>query len=294
MKRFILSSLAALALLGTPQVWAWNYNQGDLLLVFRNGAQNVEFDIGSVSNLLGHTNGYTTTITGWNPTLVTSTFGSFSGLYVALIATTGTTNYLSGVEPNTTAYNISSGGAQTLSSVIGGVGSKPLYPLAIPTASTNAYSIDVTGQYKRSSYDYVVSSGLYNGIPQLGGSAQFVVQRSIPGSLDFWEVDATSVYPNSPPDKLIGTLTITAGGVLTFTAGPRATTIQTVARTGSVSAIQFPTVVGSTYSVSFTNKLGAARANWPVDSTTLVGDGRADTLYHTNSGNVEFYSIQTQ
>ena len=296
MKRLILSSLAALALLGTPQARAWNYNQGDLFLIFRDagGSQDVEFDIGSVTNLLGHTNGYTTTITGWDPTLVTGTFGSFSGLNVALIASIAPTNYLSGAEPDTTAYNVGSGGAGLLTSDIVGVGTKPLYPSPIPTASTNAYSISTSGAYKRASYDYVVTSGSENNVPQWGGNAQFTVEQSIPGYLDFWEVDQTSVYPNSPPDKLLGTLNITASGVLTFTAGPRATTVQAVAHTGNVSTIQFPTVVGNTYSISYTNRLGAAITNWPVDSTTLVGNGSIDTLYHTNSGPVEFYSIRTQ
>ena len=41
MKRFILTPLAALALLATPALAAWNYNPGDLLLVFRNGSQDV-------------------------------------------------------------------------------------------------------------------------------------------------------------------------------------------------------------------------------------------------------------
>jgi hypothetical protein len=294
MKRLILSSLAALALLATPQVRAWNYNQGDLLLVFRNGSQDVEFDIGSVTNLLGHTNGYTTTITGWDPNLVNTTFGGFSGLEVALIATSGTTNWLSGAEPDTTAYNISSQAAQSLNSLIAGVGSKPIIPLAIPTAETNAYSIDVTGQYKRSSYDYVVSGGQYNGIPQLGGHAQFTVEQSIPGLLDFWSVSSTTVYPNSPPDKLLGTFNITAGGVLTCTAGPRAATVLNVTHASGVSAIQFSTTVGNIYSVSYTNVLGGAKTTWPVDATTLTGDGRADTLYHTNSSAAEFYTIQTQ
>src|ERR1700761_7611453 len=123
MKSFILRTLAALALLATPAARAWNYNAGDLLLVFRNGSQDVEFDIGSVTNYLGHTNGYTATVKGWDPGLVTATFGSFSGLSVALLATSGGTNWLSGAEPNYTAYNISAQAAQTLGNIISGVGS---------------------------------------------------------------------------------------------------------------------------------------------------------------------------
>ena len=59
MKRIILTTLAALALLASPQARAWTYSDGDVLLIFRNGSQDVEFDLGSVTNYLGKTNGYT-------------------------------------------------------------------------------------------------------------------------------------------------------------------------------------------------------------------------------------------
>jgi hypothetical protein len=110
MKRIILTSLAALTLLATPQVRAWTYNDGDLLLVFRaSGHKDIEFDLGSVTNILGKTNGYTTAITGWDASLVTGEFGSgLTGVKVVLLATGGATNWLTSVEPNTTAYNVSS------------------------------------------------------------------------------------------------------------------------------------------------------------------------------------------
>ena len=294
MKYFLLAILAALGLLATPQARAWTYTQGDTLLIFRNGAQDVEFDIGNVTNFLGHTNGYTTTVTGWNSNLVNNTFTSFTNASFAILASVGTSNWLSGAEPDTAAYNISTQAVQTLNSIITGVGSKPYIPLATPTAGTNAYSIDVTGQYKRSSYDYVVSGGTYNGIPYFDGSSVFAVEQTIPGYLDFWAISPTGVYPNSPPDKLVGTFAISTTGLLTFTAGPRSPAVSNVAHASNVSAIQFATTVGNTYSIAYTNKLGAAISQWPIDPTTLVGDGRTDTLYHTNSGSVEFYNVQAQ
>ena len=294
MKRFILTLLAAITLLAAPQVRAWTYADGDLLLIFRKSSQDIEFDLGSVTNFLGKTNGYTTTVTGWDPTLVTSTFGSFTGVKVVLIATGGSTNWLSSAEPNTTAYNISSQEASALHGVINGVGTKTLYPIAIPTAETNAYSIDAGGQYAASSYDYVVSGGTKNGIAKLGGNAPFTVEQAVPGFLDFWSVAPTTVYPNSPPDHLVGTFTINASGVLTFVAGPRASTFYSVNHAGTTSTVQFTTTVGNTYSLAYTNTLGGAVATWPVDATTVVGDGRIDTINHTSSAGAEFYKIKTQ
>ena len=294
MKSIILTTLAALTLLTTPQARAWTYNDGDVLLVFRQGSQNVEFDLGSVTNFLGKTNGYTKTVTGWDLSLVTSTFGSLTGVKVVLLAAGDPTNWLSSAEPNTTAYNISASDADTLHGVISAVGTRPLYPIAIPTAGANSYSIDTGGQYAGSSYDYTVSGGHFSGIAKLGGNAPFTVEQSIPGTLDFWSIKSTDIYPNSPPDQLIGTFTISAGGVLTFVAGPRASNITSVSRSSGVSTVKFTTTVGNTYSVAYTNKLGGAVATWPVDATTLVGNGKVNAINHTSSSNAEFYRVTAQ
>ena len=294
MKSIILTTLAALTLLTTPQARAWTYNDGDVLLVFRRGSQDVEFDLGSVTNFLGKTNGYTTTVTGWDLSLVTGTFGSLTGVKFVLLAAGDPTNWLSSAEPNTTAYNISASAADTLYGVISAVGTRPLYPIAIPTAGANSYSIDTGGQYAGSSYDSIVSGGHFSGIAKLGGNAPFTVEQSIPGLLDFWAITSTDVYPNSPPDQLIGTFTISAGGVLTFVAGPRPSTIIGVNHSGNISTVQFTTTVGNTYSVVYTNQLGGAAATWPVDATTLVGDGKINAINHTSSGGAEFYRVNAQ
>jgi hypothetical protein len=294
MKKIIQLTLAALALLATPLARAWTYNDGDVLLVFRNGSQDVEFDLGSITNFLGKTNGYTATVSGWNSSLVTSTFGSLTGAKVVVLASAGGTNWLSSAEPNTTAYNISSSDADSLHSIVSAVGTRPLYPIAIPTSGANSYSIDVGGQYASSSYDSIVSGGHFSGISKLGGNAPFAVEQSVPGFLDFWQIQSTTIYPNSPPDTLLGTFYITSGGTLTFVAGPRASNITGVSRSGNVSTVQFTTTVGNTYSVAYTNQLGGTAA-WPVDATTLVGNGKVNFLAHTNSGTTaEFYRVSAQ
>jgi hypothetical protein len=306
MKKIILSTLAALALQSTPLARAWTYNDGDLLLVFRaSGHNNIEYDLGSVTNLLGQTNGYTTTITGWDTSLVTAEFGpDLTGVEVILLATTSSTDanptaWLTSAEPNTTAYNVSlSEWASYLHGTISAIGNKPISPFNVPAAvanPTNAYVINPFGQYGGASYDYIVSGGTFNSIPTLGGHAPFTVQQAASGFLDFWAIQPTSIYPNSPPDTLIGTFTITANGVLTFVAGPRSSTITGVSRSGNVSAIQFTTTVGNTYSVAYTNQLGAATATWPVDVNTLIGDGKVNTINHTNNyDSAEFYRVIAQ
>jgi hypothetical protein len=297
MKRIILTSLAALTLLATPQVQAWTYNDGDLLLVFRaSGHKDIEFDLGSVTNLLGNTNGYITAITGWDTSLVTGEFGTdLTGVKVVLLATGAGTNWLTSVEPNTTAYNVSSQGADILHGVISAIGTKPLYPIKIPVAGANAYAIDPGGQYAASSYDTVVKGGgNASGIPKLGGNAPFTVEQTIPGFLDFWQVESTTIYPNSPPDQLIGTFTIDTNDVLTFVAGPRPSNITSASRSGGVSTVQFTTTVGNAYSLSYTSALGSPVSTWPVDGTVLIGNGKINTINRTNDAVAEFYRVNTQ
>src|ERR1700722_11469911 len=96
MKKIILLTIALLALEAAPLARAWSYNDGDLLLIFREASHNdVEFDLGNINtvNMLGHTNGFTTTVTGWNAGLVTSTFGSdLTGVSIILAAATSQAN----------------------------------------------------------------------------------------------------------------------------------------------------------------------------------------------------------
>lgn len=309
MKKIILPIVALLTLLAAPLARAWSYSDGDLLLVFREtGNYDVEYDLGSVSNLLGHTNGYTTTITGWNSSLVTSQYGAnLTGVEVVLAAVTSVTNatptaWVSSTDPNIYAYNVGSAAwTANLHGTINALGNKPIDPFEVPAAGvtpTNAYSIyPFSSQYGGASYDYIVSGGNFESIPTWAGKAPFStvpVEQTIPGSFDFWAIQPTSVYPNSPPDQLIGTFTINSSGTLTFVSGPRPSTITGVSHSGNVSAIQFTTTVGNHYSVAYTNQLGGAGA-WPVDVNTVIGNGSIDTINHTNnSQSVEFYRINTQ
>ena len=299
MKRIIMLTLAALTLLNAPLARAWTYKNGDLLLVFRKGSVNVEFDLGSVNSYLGQPNGYTTPVSGWDLNYLTNAIGSLtdpnSPTEVLLLAAGGTTNWLSSAEPNTTAYQGSSQESSGLNGDISAVGARPVI-YNVPSNSPNAYVIDTGGQYALASYDITVTGGgsALKFVGQLGGDAPFTVQQSIPGFLDFWQVGTTTVYPNPPADKLIGTFTIDTNGVLTFVAGPRPSTITAYSYSGGVSQLKFTTTVGNTYNVVYTNQLGGAVATWPVDATTVTGNGKVSTINHTTAGNTEFYRIHTQ
>ena len=297
MNKIIFSTLAGLALLATPPARAWTYTDGDLLLVFReSGHKDIEFDLGSVSNLLGQANGYTTPITGWDTSLVTDEFGTdLTGVSVVLLAVTSKTNatptaWLTSAEPNFSAYRPGLSDWNTsLYGAIHSIGSRPVNPVPIATAGANAYSINPTA---KQAYDYLVSGGSQNFIPQLGGNAPFTVEQTVPGLLDFWAIQPAGTVQT--PDTLIGTFTINADGLLTFIAGPRPSVITAVGRSGNVSAVTFTTTIGNLYSLSYTNALGGPVTTWPVDGTTLVGDGHINTINRTSTDNSEFYRVNTQ
>jgi hypothetical protein len=313
MKKLLHFAAFLALLLAAPLAQAWVYHDGDVLLIFReNGYDDVEFDLGNVSQFLNQTNGYTTVVPGWDVAPVTSTFGSdLTGVSVILLSTTSKTNsspssWVSGPEPDTTAYRVSPSAWQSsLWSVINSLGTRPVtyavptvtslsYPLspggALPSPDNNAYVLDPGSTYEIDSYDWIVSGGtIVNSptsayptpgyVPTLGGNSPFIVESIIPTTFDFWAIQPTSVYP-APADTYVGQLDITTNGTLTFVVGPPPPSIQGITRSGNVSDVQFGTIVGVQYALVSTNTLGAPASQWPVVSGPIVGTGYSSSLTH--------------
>jgi len=317
MKKILhIGTLLAL-LLAAPLARAWVYKDGDVLLIFReSGFDDVEFDLGNVSQFLNKANGYTTTVTGWDVAPVTNTFGTdLTGVSVILLATTSKTNsslgsWVSGPEPDTAAYGVSPTAWQSsLWSVINSLGTRPViyaiptvispsYPLspggALPSPDTNAYVFDPSAAYQIASYDWIVSGGvgLNNGayLPTLGGNSPFIVESIIPTSFDFWGIQPSQTSP-APPDTYVGQFSITTDGTLTFVAGPPPSSIVSITQTGNLSDVSYTTVVGGHYSLLSTNTLGAPVSQWPVVSGPIPGDGLNASLTATNSAATGFYAV---
>jgi hypothetical protein len=307
MKRIFPLILGALAGLSAPLAHAWSYNNGDVLLIFRNAESStydVEYDIGNVSQFLGHTNGYTTAVTGWNPADVLGVLGGqngpgLTGINVALLATTSLTNatptaWVTGIEPNTYAYSDNVGDWDSSYYLnISTIGNKPV-TFDVPTADTNAYSISPSGRYKYSSYEYILDGGGSSYlVSQLGGNVPFVVEQTIPGSLDFWAVQPLESGGVAPADKYVGSFVISTNGVLTFTAGPQTPAITGVTRSGNLTAVGIPTTVGVHYQLVGTSQLGVG-ASWSPIGSVLTGDGNTDVLTETNATAARFYRVTAQ
>lgn len=322
MKKTFQLTLAVLALLPALPARAWTYNDGDVLLIFRESAipgqypspfNDVEFDLGSVTNFLGKTNGYTATVTGWTLSQVTSVYGpDLTGVSLILVAATSPTNasptayfsaalpqnlWLNGVEPYHTAYNVSPSVWQSFWTKINSIGTRPgLYLPANQQTASYSFSPSSVLSYDRIvSSDNNVKAGTQNTIntdwlPQFGGTAPFTVEGVAPGSFGFLAVTTTTTTPK-PLDTYIGTFTITAGGGLTFTAGPPPPVITSVSRSGNTSTVSFNTVLSGNYSLIYTNTFGGPSTNWPVVGSSLVGDGNNNSLTHSSPDSNGFYRV---
>jgi hypothetical protein len=290
------------------------------LLIFRESAlptypspnNDVEFDLGSVSNFLGKTNGYTTTVTGWSLADVQAVYGpDLTGVSVILVAATSPTNaspaayfsaalpqrfWLDGTEPFNTAYNVSPAVWQGYWSKINSIGTRPgLYLSASQQTASYSFSPSSILSYERivSSDNYVAagSQSTINAdwLPQFGGFGPFTVEGVPPGSFGFLAVSPSTATPR-PLDTYIGTFTISASGTLTFVAGPPTPVITGIAYSGGASTVSFTTGLSGNYSLAYTNKL-VGSTNWPVAGSSLVGDGNINSLGYTGSGPAGFIKV---
>ena len=299
MKRILQLTLAGFALSVALLARAGTYQDGDVLLIFReSGFNDVEFDIGDISQFLNHPDG--APVTGWDLSAVTGVFGTdLTGVGVIVAATQARTNlnrlaWLSSDNSSTIVNDVTASAWQgNLWSIIDSIGTRPLIYLAPPSGTGWAYSIDPNGTYKLAAYDNIVSANGVNGsaLAQLGGNAAFTVESTIPATVGFWQIQGTNANPR-PSAAYIGSFIAGAAGSLTFVAGPLQPTILGITRAGNVSTVSFTTLPSGNYSLVYTNALGGSISTWPVVGASVAGDGANHSLTHTNSSDsAGFYGI---
>ncbi len=303
LKKIILPGLAGLALLGVPSVRAWTYNAGDLLLVFReNLNNNVEFDLGSVSNYLGHSDGYTNLVSNWNINVVTSNYSLTGGsVQFALVASTSTTDtnrtaWISDSQP-LTAVNDLTASAWTigLETPIANIGLGGQNAPGAP-AGTNFVVLAPTSPY---AFDYIVSA---NGnspgaIPYLGGASgiYFEVTAATPNTVLFYAIQP-SASATKPVATLVGSFTLFGNGALVFQAGPLldSPTITSIAAGSDAAAVTFTTKAAVKYRLIYSTLLSNIRPTWTILPNPVAGDGTPSTLYDNSATDAQrFYSVQS-
>jgi hypothetical protein len=303
LKKTILPGLAGLALLAVPAAKAWTYNNSDLLLIFREDTKNdVEFDLGSVSNYLGHPDGYTNLVSNWNFNVVTSNYSLTGGsVQFALIAATSTsdsnrTAWISDSQPLTAVDDLT-GSAWTigLQTPIANVG---LGGQNSPgtSASTNYAVLAPTSPY---AFDYLTSA---NGnspgaIPYLGGSSgiNFEVTTATPNTVLFYAIQP-STSPTKPVATLVGSFTLFGNGALVFQAGPLldSPTITSIAAGSDTAAVTFTTKAAVKYRLIYSTLLSNGRSSWTGLPNPVAGDGTPGTLYDQSATDpARFYSVES-
>ena len=294
MKNILPLTLAGLALLATPPArGGTTYQDGDVLLIFRQtGLNDVEYDLGNISQFTNHPNGYAAAVTGWDPTVATGVFGAdLTGVSVIVASTTSLTNanrtsWLSSGNPAAVISDVTPTTWQgNLWSVINAVGNRPK---AYLPAQTFPYSLNPGGS---ASYDYVVSGGGQNefDLPQLGGNVNFTVEQVIPGLFGFW-----AIQPHAAPEPVatqLGSFYIDASGNLTFIVGPPEPAIVATTRAGNVVTVTFATLPVGVYSLVYSPTLGNPVSTWTVVSGPVSGNGSNQSLTHTTAGSAGYYEV---
>ena len=115
-----------------------------------------------------------------------------------------------------------------------------------------------------------------------------------PASFGLWQISPTLTIPK-PPATLIGNFTITAAGVLTFTAGSgtaAAPAITGITRSGGVTTVSFTTATSSySYSLKYSSVLSTPLASWTTVAGPVAGNSGTQSLTHTTSGAAGYYRV---
>jgi hypothetical protein len=300
---FTLAGLAWLAALASPQARAWTYSDGDVLLIFREtGSDDVEFDIGNISQFTNPSSS-TTHVTDWSLSLVNDTFGSVSGASVILVATTPSTastldTWLTGSASVTSVSDVTHTGWSELYAHINGIGVDPV-SYDENTAGANGYVIAETGatgkgQTSDASYYYVVTDAGVDGafVQDFGGNVPFDVEGVAPATIGFWQIQPSTTIPK-PEATYLGTFDIDANGQLYFYTGSLVPKITSVTHHGASDTVSFTTLANGSYSLVYSPDASVPVSQWaPLGVGPVSGNGGTQSLTFTSPGDTaDFYAV---
>lgn len=277
-------------------VSAFTYTNGDLLLVFRKDTFNdVEFNLGTVSNYLGKVDGTVMQVTNWNVNLVRANFNnSLVNVKFLLASVTASDDalrraWLTDANAADSPTDITGSRLTQIYSKVDQVGAN-----AAAATATNSSQAYVTNSSDATSFSFIASGGGSLDASTLGGASPFPIEIELPVTNRFVELRASSVTPK-PAAHIIGTFAMTSAGALTFTAGPpsaalTASHIQSIGRAGNVNSITFSTVSGVNYRLRYASTLGAA---WTILPGSAPGSGGNQTLTDTTADAQRFYVVES-
>ena len=252
----------------TPNARAFTYKEGDLLLVFRKATFNdVEFNLGTVSNYLSHSSGTILTVTNFRLSAVTSNFNNnLSGVSVSFAAVTSAGDalrraWVTDTDPSVARQDITGSKFNLIRSKVAGVGEAAVnYTVGTLTNEL------VIGNSDSASYTYIASTGGTLDAASLSGAVPFTIDNAIATTLRFFELKVSGVTPK-PEAAQVGSFSIALNGVITFTAG--------ASGGGSVPAITADptnvTVFAGGVAAFSVGATGATGYQWQFNSANIFG-----------------------
>jgi hypothetical protein len=292
----VLQSLLLAVMTGGPSLAsAFTYSDSDVLLVFRkDGFNDVEFNLGSVSNFLGRADGTRVPVNNWDLNVVNTTFNNnLNGVKFVLCAATEATNALrrvwatsASLYPSTPVTDLAGSKWGQLRAKISTVGTE-----ATNITAGSAGLTYIAPFNDATSYTVIVTEGIGLDPATMGGTASFPVEGDIPGTLLFYQLKVSNLNPK-PAALLVGSFCLDAGGALSFTAGPLLPlprpTIN-ISRAGTVNTITFLTTNCGNYRLRYASDLAGP---WTIATTVVTGNGSAKTLTDTTAAAMRFYVVE--
>src|SRR6185295_4427483 len=211
--------LCAAALVHTAS--AFTYSDGDLMLVFRkDGFNDVEFNLGSVNSYLGKADGTRLTVSNWDANLVRANYNnSLAGVKFLLIGATSATDPARRIWSTSAQLSPTTPPTDLSGSRWGSLRGKISY---VATEATNITAGSASQSYAvgpndPSSYTFIASDGGQVEASTIAGLEPFPVESENPATLLFYELKISNLVVK-PAAALIGSFSLEASGMLTFTA----------------------------------------------------------------------------
>lgn len=296
--------LAGLLALGSTETgWALNYTDQDLLLVFRNpNGKDLICDLGSVSNYLGHADGFTqTVVANYDKSVPIATYGDLSsGPLFSLIASTTSGSSqkriwtsVGAADANPTQFT-----STTLALVISKITNVGRNAnSATASSATNVWTID--GSDKLSYTGVMTGNGTVSaGADTLGAYVPYSISSPIAGSVRFFEITSSTTTPK-PVAKQIGTFSVDVDGTLKFTAGAGGSVVITmpiisgITRNGTVSTVSVPSQSGVNYRLRYLagGLTTAPTSTWTLGAT-VAGTGSSLDLTDDSNDASRVYVVE--
>jgi hypothetical protein len=317
-------SLIQTAWAGTPVFVSTNR---DLLLCFRKtgatggsaGPNDLQVNIGQASLYYSAAPGATITLTPFSGLQISAAFDDLSDLSWSVggcVPTVGDTGdpsvptrtlwitaprYDPSIPATPWVRNSPSTQGSTVSQLKSVSDNAKFYSGTVAASSANTTTEVVVPVGGNHEYGYFVGAfgnyqNTFQGNVENTTPSTFITGSS-PSRSDLYELRPDSTG-TQPAGKYLGYFELRNNGTVVFVAASTSTAppapLLSISVNNNLSTISFPTTVGATYTLYYTNAIGLTTptANWPSLSTNIIGDGTSKSFRVSTTGLSQFYRVQ--